>query len=108
MDATSTEPAPEQGAGPTHRHAILNPGTTVRREPFGGLVYSFDTRRLRVVRSRPAIEIVIRIGAGDRVEDVAAWLVEAGYVADPDRARRFIDSTIERFQTMGVMSWTTS
>lgn len=108
MNATSTEPAPAQDAGPTDRHAILSPGTTVRREPFGGLVYSFHTRRLRVVRSRPAIEVVIRVGAGERLEDVAAWLVEAGYAADLDRARRFIDSTIERFQTMGVMSWTTS
>lgn len=108
MDATSTELAPAPGAGPTDRHAILSPGTTVRREPFGGLVYSFHTRRLRVVRSRPAIEVVIRVGAGERLEDVAAWLVVQGYVGDPERARHFIDSTIERFQTMGVMSWTTS
>jgi putative mycofactocin binding protein MftB len=107
VDAT-TEAAPMPDAGPTDRHAILSPGTTVRREPFGGLVYSFHTRRLRVVRSRSAVEVVIRVDAGEPPEDIAAWLVKAGYVADVERAHRFIDSTIERFQTMGVMSWTTS
>jgi putative mycofactocin binding protein MftB len=108
VDAISTDPATTDGAGPIDRHAMLSPGTTVRREPFGGLVYSFHTRRLRVVRSRPAIEVVIRIGAGESLEDASAWLVEAGYAADLDRARRFVNSTVERFLTLGVMAWTTS
>jgi putative mycofactocin binding protein MftB len=103
-----TEPAPAPGARPADRRAILSPGTTVRREPFGGLVYSFHSRRLRIVRSRPAIEVIVRVGAGEPPEEIAGWLVEADYAADLASARRFVDSTIERFQTMGVMSWTTS
>jgi putative mycofactocin binding protein MftB len=108
VGAVPTGPAVERSAEPVDQRATLNSGTTVRREPFGGLVYSFETRRLRVVRSRPAIEVLIRAGAGESLDAVGAWLVEAGYASDLDAARLFVNATVDQFQKLGVMSWTTS
>ncbi len=108
MGTVPTGPTVERDAEPVDQRAMLNPGTTVRREPFGGLVYSFQTRRLRVVRSRPAIEVLIRAGAGESLDEVGAWLVEAGYASDLGAARPFVNSTVDQFQKLGVMSWTTS
>lgn len=108
MEATRHHPAPGREAGPTACRARLMPGTTVRREPFGGLVYSFHTRQLRIVRSRPAIEVVIHVGAGESFEDVSTWLVQEGHSSDLDAARRFVIATVERFRELEVMSWITS
>lgn len=106
---TATMPdGPDVGDAFVDRSARLVPGISVRREQFGGLIYSFHTRRLRVVRSRAAIEVALHLSTGGSVEETAAWLVAQGFAKSHAGARTFVISAIERFEELGVMSWTTT
>ena len=64
MDAT---------AGQAYR---LGPSIALRREPFGAIAYSYETRRLQLVRSRLAVEVVCSSGTFIRAigRDLAAAL----------------------------------
>lgn len=108
MNATGHHRASVGDGEAPGRRAALSSGISVRRERFGGLIYSFPTRQLRVVRSRPAIEVAIHLGAGESLEEVSSWLVEQRLALDRDSARAFVIATVERFQEMGIMSWTTN
>jgi putative mycofactocin binding protein MftB len=100
---TSAETAAARG----RRTAALSPGMSIRREPFGGLMYSFETRTLRVVRSRAAIEVALGLDAGGTFEIVSSRLVVEGLARSSSEADAFVEATVERFRAMGVMSWTT-
>lgn len=52
----------------------LGPSIALRREPFGAIAYSYETRRLQMVRSRLAVEVAVRLDEGESVTDVVAWL----------------------------------
>lgn len=52
----------------------LAPGLALRREPFGGIAYSYDTRSLRTIRSVRAVDVALRLDAGETPEGIAADL----------------------------------
>jgi len=52
----------------------LAPGMALRREPFGGIAYSYSDRRLQTIRSARAVEVALRLDAGETAEGIAADL----------------------------------
>lgn len=55
----------------------LAPGVSIRPEPFGGLVYRYDNRRLYFLRSHQAVEFVSELdGRRSLQETLVAFLVD--------------------------------
>ncbi|HEU4702844.1 MAG TPA: mycofactocin biosynthesis chaperone MftB [Conexibacter sp.] len=68
----------------------LGPQVAVRPEPFGALVYDFDSRRLSFLKSRTLLDVVRRLDASDSARDAcrAAGVAERelpAYAAALDR-----------------------
>lgn len=76
--------SPDGAHGSSGRRLGLAPGIALRREPFGGLAYSYHTRRLQLIRSPEAVELALRLDAGDGLEQLAQESVARG--RDPDAA----------------------
>lgn len=90
MDATS---------GPAYR---LGPSIALRREPFGAIAYSYETRRLQLVRSRLAVEVAVRLDAGESVTEVVAWLARGDELRrEPAQTR--VAAAIESLVATGVL-----
>ena len=90
MDATT---------GPAYR---LGPSIALRREPFGAIAYSYETRRMQLIRSRLAVEVAVRLNAGESETELVAWL------AGGDEQRRgpasaLVATAIEGLVTSGVL-----
>jgi putative mycofactocin binding protein MftB len=69
----------------------LAPGMALRREPFGGIAYSYADRRLQTIRSVQAVEVALRLDAGETREAVAADLGTS------------VDHIVERLVRAGVL-----
>jgi putative mycofactocin binding protein MftB len=50
----------------------LAPGVALRPEPFGALVYDFDTRRLSFLKSRKLLNVVSALGTAASARDACA------------------------------------
>lgn len=50
----------------------LAPGMALRREAFGGIAYSYADRRLQTIRSPRAVEVALRLDAGESADAIAA------------------------------------
>ncbi|MBK4348557.1 mycofactocin biosynthesis chaperone MftB [Lacisediminihabitans changchengi] len=68
----------------------LHPKVSVRPEPFGALLYHFDTRRLSFLKDRTLLAVVQSLSASPTVRDA---LTSAG-VGDADlpRYQRALDT----------------
>lgn len=85
--------------GPAYR---LGPSIALRREPFGAIAYSYETRRLQLVRSRLAVEVAVRLDAGETVTEVVAWLAR-GDEQRRGQASALVAAAIEGLVTSGVL-----
>jgi len=56
----------------------LAPGIALRREPFGGIAYSYRSRRLQMIRSPEAVELALRLDEGATLAQLALEAVSAG------------------------------
>lgn len=79
--------AAEEADGRIERGPGLAPGIALRREAFGGLAYSYDTRRLQLIRSPEAVELALRLDAGASLEELAREAVARGRDRDAASAR---------------------
>jgi len=52
-----------------HRAYRLNPGATLRPEPFGALVYHFGNRRLSFLKTRQLVTVVRLLESHDSAAD---------------------------------------
>ena len=95
----SIERAPDRPGGQIYR---LDPSTSLRREPFGGIAYSYATCRLQVIQSRLAVEVATRLDAGATVSEVVAWLAR-GDASRRAAATRQVATAIEGLVTSGVL-----
>jgi putative mycofactocin binding protein MftB len=57
----------DSGVGSRYR---LTPGTSLRREAFGGISYSHATRRLRLVHSTLAVDIALMLDDGNTLDSL--------------------------------------
>lgn len=87
---------------PTGRAYRLGPSIALRREPFGAIAYSYETRRLQMVRSRLAVEVAIRLNAGESVTEVVAWLARGDELRRGPAQTRVV-ATIEGLVATGIL-----
>lgn len=86
-------------AGPAVGYRLA-PALALRREDFGGIAYSYKTRRLRVVRSAVAVEVALRLDAGSCIADICDWLAarHPGH-----EGGRIVAGAIERLMEAGIL-----
>jgi putative mycofactocin binding protein MftB len=60
----------------------LHPQVAIRPEPFGGLAYNYDNRRLTLITAQPLVDVVHALADHPTARDAVA-----ACVPDPDRAR---------------------
>lgn len=60
----------------------IHPQVAIRPEPFGGLAYNYENRRLTLITAQPLVEIVNSLDAHATADDAIAATVEA-----PERDR---------------------
>ena len=81
----SGEPAAREPDTPSFDATLayaLHPQVAIRPEPFGGLAYNYDTRRLSLITARPLVEVVHALAHHGTARDAVAACVPEG-----DRAR---------------------
>ncbi len=55
----------------------IHPQVAIRPEPFGGLAYNYENRRLTLITAQPLVEIVNSLDAHATADDAIAATVEA-------------------------------
>lgn len=65
-----------EGFDPSLAYA-LHPQVAIRPEPFGGLAYNYDTRRLTLITARPLVDVVQALGEHASAADAIAACVPA-------------------------------
>ncbi|SEB30348.1 mycofactocin biosynthesis chaperone MftB [Streptomyces melanosporofaciens] len=85
--AASTETAGGDRPFDPGRPHRLSPTVSVRPEPFGALVYDFDTRRLSFLKALPLVTVVQEL---ERHPDVHGALAAAGI--PPGERSRYVDA----------------
>lgn len=68
VEATGFDPARAYG---------LHPQVAIRPEPFGGLAYNYDTRRLTLITALPLVDVVNALGDHETARDAVAACVPA-------------------------------
>jgi putative mycofactocin binding protein MftB len=96
--------SPEGASGRSGRRLGLAPGIALRREPFGGLAYSYHTRRLQLIRSPEAVELALRLDAGDGLEQLAQESVARGRDPDAATARARLRRTADALTARGILT----
>jgi putative mycofactocin binding protein MftB len=81
----------------------LSDGVSLRRESFGGIAYSFGTRRLQIVHSTYAVDVALAIERGDSPERIALRAVAEGKQSDLAASRRHVARMIERLTLEGLL-----
>jgi putative mycofactocin binding protein MftB len=56
----------------------LHPQVAIRPEPFGGLAYNYDNRRLTLITARPLVDVVQALADHPSARDAVAAYVSAG------------------------------
>jgi len=82
----------------------LAPGIALRREPFGGIAYSYGTRRLQLIRSPEAVDVALRLDGGATLDQLAAEAVAAHRDADLAAARRRIGRMAGALRERGIVA----
>jgi putative mycofactocin binding protein MftB len=50
----------------------LDPRVSVRREPFGGLAYNYESRRLTLIAAGPLVDVVHALASHDSAREAVA------------------------------------
>ncbi len=101
MTCRSTACAVSTDHGPADGYHLA-PSLALRREAFGGIAYSYATRRLRLIRSPFAVEVALRLDAGASVADVSDWIAAGDPGRRPEGVRRAA-SAIEQLVAAGIL-----
>lgn len=70
----TTLSAEATGFDPGRAYA-LHPQVAIRPEPFGGLAYNYDTRRLTLITALPLVDVVNALGHHDTAREAIAACV---------------------------------
>ncbi len=101
MTCRSTACAVSTDHGPADGYRLA-PSLALRREAFGGIAYSYATRRLRLIWSPLGVEVALLLNEGASVADVSDWLA-AGDTGRGPQGARLLASAIEQLVAAGIL-----